>query len=227
MLTLLFLALPMFGQQMTLEQWNEEASTNIRLIPKYGHVQKTDAQRESDRQFIETMLKQDTTRRRASDHFVELGFKYLNRDVKTAMYRFNQAFLLDSTNTDIYWGYGAVYMTLGDYSRAERFYSEGLSLNPYNTHLLTDYGTYHMVQYLGLQHQDETKALASLESAMACLLKSYNLNPNDQNTSFKLSVCYYNKKDCENAWKYYNICKELGGQPITEEYSVEIKKTCE
>ena len=226
-LTLLFLALPMFGQQTTLEQWNEEARTNIRLLPRYGHVQKTEAQRESDRQFIETMLKQDTTHRRASNHLIELGFKYLNRDIKTAMYRFNQAYLLDSTNTDIYWGYGAVYMVLGDYVRAAHQYIEGVALDPNNTHLLTDYGTYHMVQYNGLQTQDETKAAANLDSAISYLLKSFSLNPKKQNTSFKLSICYYNKKDCENAWKYYDICKELGGQPITEEYSVEIKKTCE
>lgn len=226
-LTLLFLALPMFGQQTTLEQWNEEARTNIRLLPRYGHVQKTEAQRESDRQFIETMLKQDTTHRRASNHLIELGFKYLNRDIKTAMYRFNQAYLLDSTNTDIYWGYGAVYMVLGDYVRAAHQYIEGVALDPNNTHLLTDYGTYHMVQYNGLQTQDETKAAANLDSAISYLLKSFSLNPKNQNTSFKLSICYYNKKDCENAWKYYDICKELGGQPITEEYSVEIKKTCE
>ena len=226
-LTLLFLALPMFGQQTTLEQWNEEARTTMRLLPRYGHVQKTEAQRESDRQFIETMLKQDTTHRRASNHLIELGFKYLNRDIKTAMYRFNQAYLLDSTNTDIYWGYGAVYMVLGDYVRAAHQYIEGVALDPNNTHLLTDYGTYHMVQYNGLQTQDETKAAANLDSAISYLLKSFSLNPKNQNTSFKLSICYYNKKDCENAWKYYDICKELGGQPITEEYSVEIKKTCE
>ena len=27
---------------MTSEQWNEEAKTNIRLLPKYGHVTKTE-----------------------------------------------------------------------------------------------------------------------------------------------------------------------------------------
>ena len=35
------------------------------------------------------------------------------------MYRFNQAYLLDSTNTDIYWGFGGVYMTLGDFENAK------------------------------------------------------------------------------------------------------------
>ena len=223
---LLFTSIATFGQQMTLEQWNEEAKTNIRLLPKYGQVQKTGEQKKSDNEFIETMLKQDTTHRKASDHLISLGFNYLYRDIKTAMYRFNQAYLLDSTNTDIYWGFGGVYMTLGDYARAEVQYKEGLAINPNNTHLLTDYGTYFMAQYYALQPIDEKNAFANLDNAITYMLKSYKLDPTDQNTSFKLSICYYNKKDCENAWKYYDICKELGGQPITEEYTKDLKKTC-
>ena len=142
------------------------------------------------------------------------------------MYRFNQAYLLDSTNTDIYWGFGAVYMTLGDYSKAEKQYLEGLAINPDNTHLLTDYGTYFMAQYYGLQPIDKKGALTNLEKAIDYLTKSYNLDPKDQNTTFKLSICYWNKGDSDNAWKYYDICKELGGQPITEDYTKDLMKKC-
>lgn len=118
-LTLLFafLAWTTFGQQMTSEQWEEEAKTNIRLLPKYGNVQKTEAQKKADKEFIESALKQDSTNRKASDHLISLGFNNLYRDIKTAMYRFNQAYLLDSTNTDIYWGFGGVYLTLGNYKK--------------------------------------------------------------------------------------------------------------
>ncbi len=214
------------GQQMTSEKWDEEAKTNIRLLPKYGYAQKTEAQKQSDQEFIETALKQDSTNRKASDHLINLGFKYLYRDIKTAMYRFNQAYLLDSTNTDIYLGFGGVYMTLGDYAKAEKQYQEGLAVNPKNTHLLTDYGTYFMDQYYGIQPIDEKSALTNLDSAITYMVKSYQLDPKDQNTTFKLSICYWNKDDCDNAWKYYDICKELGGQPITEDYTIELKEKC-
>jgi len=214
------------GQQMTSEKWDEEAKTNIRLLPKYGHAQKTEAQKNSDKEFIETALKKDSTNRKASDHLISLGFQYLYRDIKTAMYRFNQAYLLDSTNTDIYWGFGGVYMTLGDYAKAEKQYQEGLAINPNNTHLLTDYGTFFMAQYYGLQPIDEKGALTNLDSAITYMVKSYQLDPTDQNTTFKLSICYWNKGDCDNAWKYYDICKALGGQPITEDYTKDLKKKC-
>jgi tetratricopeptide (TPR) repeat protein len=221
-----FFSFALVGQQMTLKQWDEEAKTNIRLLPKYGYAQKTEGQKKSDQEFIETTLQQDSTHRIASDHLISLGFNYLYRDIKTAMYRFNQAYLLDSTNTDIYWGFGAVYMTLGDYARAEKQYLEGLAINPGNTHLLTDYGTYFMAQYYGLQAIDQKGALTNLDTAIVYLLKSYQLDATDQNTTFKLSVCYWNKGDCDNAWKYYDICKTLGGQPITEDYTKDLKKKC-
>ena len=89
-----------------------------------------------------------------------------------------------------------------------------------------DYGTYFMAQYYGLQPIDKKGALTNLESAITYMLKSYQLDPTDQNTTFKLSFCYWNKGDCENAWKYYDICKELGGQPITEDYTKDLMKKC-
>lgn len=215
------------GKKMTLEQWNEEAKTNIRLLPKYEHIAKTEGQKASDKEFIETTTKLYPTSRKASDHLIELGFKYLYNDVKTAMYRFNQAYLLDSTNTDIYWGFGGVYMTLGDMENAKKQYLEGLANNSQNTHLLTDYGTYFISQYYGLQPLDEKKALIHLDSAISYLAKSYQLDSKDPNTSFKLSVCYYQKKDCKNAWKYYKECESLGGQPITEDFTKALTELCQ
>lgn len=221
-----FFTLTTFGQITPSSQWDEEAKTDIRLLPKYGHVPKTEAQKKSDQEFIETMLKQDSTPRKASDRFVRLGFNFLYSDKKTAMNRFNQAYLLDSTNTDIYWGFGAVYMTLRDYAKAEKQYLEGLAINPVNTHLLTDYGAYFLSLYYRLEPIDKKGALTNLETAITYMLKSYQLDPTDQNTTFNLSICYWNKGECDNAWKYYDICKELGGQPITEDYTNELMKKC-
>ncbi len=225
-LIIIFIVLTSFGQEITLKQWDEEAKTNIRLLPKYGHVQKTEEQKKSDQEFIETALKLDTTNKKASDHLISLGFKYLYKDIKTAMYRFNQAYLLDSTNTDIYWGFGGVYLSLGDYAKAEKQYQEGLAINPNSTHLLTDYGTYFMAQYYYLNLIDEKGALIHLESAISNLTKSYQFDSTDPNTSFKLSVCYLKKDDCENAWKFYDICKSLSNKTITDDYTKELKKRC-
>ena len=225
-LAITLFALTIFAQQITSDEWDKQATTNKRLLPKYGNLPKTEEEKKADLDFIKTVLEKDSTNRKASDHMIRLGFSYLYRDIKTAMYRFNQAYLLDSTNTDIYWGFGGVYMTLGDYGKAEKQYSEGLSINPKNTHLLTDYGTYFMAQYYGLQPVAEKDASRNLDSAISYMNRSYQLDPIDPNTTFKLSICFWNKNDCDNAWKFYDKCKALGGQPITEDYTNDLKKKC-
>lgn len=211
---------------MTWEQWERESQTNIRLVPKYGKVEKTKEQKDSDKEFVQAVLKRDSTHRKGSDHLIDLGFQYLYKDVKTAMYRFNQAYLLDSTNTDIYWGFGAVYMTLGQYQKAKGQYEEGLRKEPENTHLLTDYGTYFMAQYYTLEPIDKGNARQNLDSAIIYMTKSYSLDPTDQNTTFKLSVLHWNDGDCNSAWKYYDECEALGGRPITEAYTKDLEKRC-
>ncbi|MBL6447713.1 hypothetical protein JMN32_15450 [Fulvivirga sp. 29W222] len=224
------LSTTLFAQQITPEQWEELVKTNNRLLPKYGLKPRTAPQKESDETFINQVMKQEQfsgDRTAASNHMIGLGFDYLYRgDVKTAMYRFNQAYLLDSLNTNIYWGYGAVYMTIRDYDKARKQYEMGLTEKPENTHLLTGYGTYHMTQYYVLQPHDEEKALSYLDSAVTYMRKSYNLDPKDQNTLFKLSISYWLKGDCDNAWNYYDKCATLGGRPITEAYTKDLNKKC-
>lgn len=194
---ILFFTNPLFvfAQQISLQQWNEEAQENIRLLPKYGN------------------------------HLISLGFKYLYNDIKTAMYRFNQAYLLDSTNTDIYWGFGGVYTRLGDYEKAAKQYKEGLNIDPDNAHLLTDYGTLFMAQSQS-PSISESNIYPLLDSAIYFLKKSLLIDAKDQNTSYKLSAVFLFKNDCKNAWKYYRVCKKLGGAPITDEYTRDLQAHC-
>lgn len=216
-----------YGQQINLADWNNEAKTNKRLLPKYGNLPKSDEEKKADQDFITTILEIDSTNKKASAHLIDLGFSYFYRnDLKTAMYRFNQAYLLDSTNTDIYWGYGAIYSSLKDLSAAEAQYIEGLRLNPENTKILTDYGTLYLEMFYNAQQTDLTNAYSYLNTAISYLNESYKLDNTNQNTTFKLSVCHFLSGNCDGAWQYYNECKALGGKPISDDYTKELKKNC-
>lgn len=218
-------------QQMTLKDWSDDAESDIRMLPKYGYKEKTQAQKDYDQRFINETMQQSKfkgDRTAASNDLVKLGFNYMYEgDLKRAMYRFNQAYLLDSLNSEIYLGYGAIFLALRDFKNAENQYKEGLAINSKNSHLLTDYGTFYLGKYYDSKMQEGQKEdLLSLDEAITWLSKSYEINSKDQNTSFKLSIVYWNKGDCTNAWKYYDICKSLGGQPITPEYTNDLKKKC-
>lgn len=218
---LLFITVLTSAQQITYSNWKEEAKTEIRLLPKYGNTVKTKEQKESDQELIRTYLKQAGTKRKASELLVELGFDYLyKQDLKTAMYRFNQAWLLDPTNENVFWGFGAIYFSFGDFERATYQYDEGLKLNANSSNILTDKATVYMTRFMK-SHGEKDFALA-----INNFKKSYSIDPKNQNTLFKMSACYFVKKDCDNAWKYYNECKKLGGQPITKEYTEALKQGC-
>jgi Tfp pilus assembly protein PilF len=233
-----FLLLTNFSfSQTNFDKWEEESKTNKRLLPRYGHLPKTTGEIKSDSDYIrQTMaLPQFKTRREASNHVIGLGFQYYYRsDFKTAMYRFNQAYLLDSTNTDIFWGYGAIYMAFGRYELAKNQYDEGLAIDPTNTHLMTDLATYYMQQYYVISEMPKNdmikdpkaEARKSMDSAIRYLERSYKLDPKDVNTVYKLSICYWNIETCGLAWKYYDEAVALGGRPITEEYTKDLNKRC-
>jgi tetratricopeptide (TPR) repeat protein len=219
-LFILILSISIYGQQMTLIQWEKEAATNKRMIPKYGNIKKNQDEIEADNKFLENAIRIDTTAEKASAHFIDLGFQYLYRDIKTAMYRFNQAFLLDSTNSDIYWGYGAIYFSLNNLELARIQYKEGLGLDPNNSRIMTDLGTTYMSEYFATQNSN------LLDKAISTMSLSYVKDRTNQNTMYKLSSCYLMRNDCENALKFFDACMSFGGDPVTEEYKVEIAKRC-
>lgn len=216
----LLIPISIYGQSISYEQWQKEAATNKRLLPKYGNLPKNKKELKADKEFIKASIELDGTAEKASQHLIDLGFHYLHKDLKTAMYRFNQAYLLDSTNSDIYWGYGSVYFMLNRLDLAREQYKTGLNMDPENTRILTDYGTTYMSDYTASSNP------TLLDTAISILSRSYTKDSTNQNTSYKLSSCFLMKNDCDNAYKFYEACMSLGGNPITEEFKSQLYREC-
>ncbi|MCC8407604.1 hypothetical protein LJ707_01585 [Mucilaginibacter sp. UR6-1] len=209
------------GQKITYNEWKIKAKTEIRLLPEFGHAVKNSGQLAADKEFIETTLADQKNPRKASDASISRGFQYLySGDPVTAMYRFNQAWLLDNKNENVYWGYAAVYFYFEDYNEALRQHETGLKINPKSANLLTDKGTVHFVLYTKSGNK------AYFANAIKLLESSYRIDPSNQNTSYKLSILYFNKNDCINAVKYFKVCKELGGKPIEAAYEQALRSKC-
>jgi Tfp pilus assembly protein PilF len=209
------------AQQMSYNEWKEQAKTEIRLLPEYGHVTKTKGQIAADNELIRAELQQEGTHRKASDQLISVGFDYLYRgDLKTAMYRFNQAWLLDPKNENDYWGFASIYFSFNDYEEALNQLEKGLAINPNSANILTDKATIYTAFY-HTKHNPEY-----LDKAISIFNRSYKIDPLNQNTLFKLSVAYFYKKDCLNAWKFHDECKKLGGKPITQDYTNALMKMC-
>lgn len=217
----LMLSFAMQAQELTYEEWNTQAKSDLRLLPKYGGIPKNEKQKIADQKLIDDYTASEGSREKGSEKLVLLGFNYLYKgDIKTAMYRFNQGWLLNPENENVFWGFGSVYFTYGDFTKALEQYDEGLTIKPESSDILTDKATIYMV--MAQQQEDNTH----LDKATELFLKAYSFNKKNQNTLFKLSVCYFYKDDCKNAKRYLAECDKLGGKPVTAEYRTDLKEKC-
>lgn len=86
-------------------------SLPIDQVPMYGGLnrQSVPELKAGDEAFIKGTSAAFGGRQRAAAVWVEQGFKfYKANEVEKAMARFNQAWLLDPNNPEVYWGFGAV-----------------------------------------------------------------------------------------------------------------------
>ncbi|CAH0168981.1 hypothetical protein SRABI27_01551 [Pedobacter sp. Bi27] len=214
-------SLPIMAQQITYQEWKAAAKEEIRLLPKYGGAKKTPAQLESDENFKTTTLTNEPDRRKASDYLIKRGFDfYYKGDLKTAMFRFNQAWLIDPTNENVNWAFGAIYAFFNDYENTLKQYDEGLKLNPKSSNILTDKATVFATKYSNGRNKKD------LDTALSLYKQSYLIDSENQNTLFKISALYFLIDDCANAKRYFNECKKLGGKPIPADYDVALKSKC-
>jgi len=211
-----------FGQNRNLEKWNAIAASDISLQPEYGNIQKSEEQIKSDNEFINEVLNHYKNREETSEKMVELGFTYLYEkgDFVTAMKRFNQAFLLNNKNANVYYGYGTVYFNLGAFDKARNQYDKGLAINSNHSEMLTDYGT----TYLGDYYDQNDEKL--LKSALNYLEKSYKIDNKNSNTIYKLSIVNMYMNKCKEANEYFREAKKMKNPNITEAFELELNEKC-
>ena len=96
------------------------------LLPKYGSLPKTEWQKATDAKFISAIDEQyHGDRNKASAELAALGWQYLaGRDLAGAMRRFNQAWLLNSSNGTALWGMAAVQASSGKFDDSLKLFAE-------------------------------------------------------------------------------------------------------
>lgn len=215
------------AQHLTYDEWIQKANIDMRLIPRFGDKLKNDAQKESDADFLRLMRAQDSIPRSASQQLVLHGFDLLRKgDLTSAMYRFNQAFLVDSTNSDIYWGYGSFFMELDRPVQAHTLYRAGLSVDSTNTHLLIGEATAYLAEHHALAATDSTAAMEPVHKALGMLEKAQRYDPRDPGLLYRLSVCHYLRGECDKARAYYLRARQAPNSQVDPGYEQRLNARC-
>lgn len=102
------------------------SAQDLSLLPKYGQVQKNEAQRKADAEFLAGMDKHfKGDRKKASLEAAARGWTALRQNnMEEAMRRFNQAWLLDAGNAQAVWGMGAVAGSIGELRQSVNLFEE-------------------------------------------------------------------------------------------------------
>jgi tetratricopeptide (TPR) repeat protein len=122
----LLLALPLVAFSLTdaLATGQQSGPAPLNTLPRYGGAAKSKALRKLDQEFINQSLKQyRQDRRAASESSVSEGWSHFYAsDLTTSIKRFNQAWLLDSTNASVYYGFSACLTEQGEAAAAHRYF---------------------------------------------------------------------------------------------------------
>ncbi|MFD2999225.1 tetratricopeptide repeat protein [Pontibacter toksunensis] len=185
----------------------QNAITESNLSPTHPRITMADVVPVIEPQTAEDKAKQEKLLQKQASRFKsrDLASKYYVLQAKrafneekldSASYLFGLAYQMDSTNSDIYWGYGMVYGREQKYDEALFLLYRALEKDTENPHLLNDVATSHLSRfYLNADPEDLLQSKKLLEQAV-------KLSPNEADTYYKLAInCYY-LREYGNAWSY-------------------------
>jgi tetratricopeptide (TPR) repeat protein len=192
----------------------------INLLPMFGNLVKCPEQLEADKTFIATMDKDfDGDRKKAAEDRVARAWDfYHQRDEKTAMKRFNQAWLLDSTNADVYWGFGSLIGNQKNEEEALLMFKKSLRLNPGNDIVWASAGQAHGSIYM--KGGDST----NLDSCIYYFGRSYDINPSNGKATSGLTIAYTEAMEADSAKKYLAITDKIDPKLVSGEIRKAIRK---
>ncbi|WP_428328876.1 tetratricopeptide repeat protein [Mucilaginibacter sp.] len=191
--------------------YSQDCVDGINKLPMYGGIKKCKEQLEDDKRFLDACDK-STSRKEAAAHMVARGWQYFYaQKLDTSMMRFNQAWLLDSLNSEIYWGFGNLLGTQRKFKESIPFFQRSLKLNPDNAKVWQDVST----SYGNLFVQTQDKKY--LNAAIDAIKKAIHLDPKNAQLYGQLTASYSYFMQKDSARKYLKITETLDPTAINPE----------
>lgn len=176
---------------------------DINLLPKFGSIAKSDAQKAADAKFlasIDDFYKGD--RKKAAAEVAARGWQFLRQgNTSDAMRRFNQAWLIDSTNANALWGMAAVSGSKGDFTQSLKLFSEAERFVGSDIDFAVDQAK--TIGLAGAQANDK----ALLQDAFARFARLYDRAPQHTLNLQNWAVTYFYIGNYPDAWKKLKLAE--------------------
>lgn len=194
----------------------KETQTRIDEVPMYGGIDRSKfpALRESDEQFIAGVTREFGSREAAARLWVTRGFKFaVQGEYGMAIRRFNQAWLLDPTNPEVYSG---LAITQHDRGRGEeceamKLMDKTLALNP-----PTFQGIYTNAALITAHCSNRDKTLSPMAKAEmvarseALYQKAQQVEPDKLYLYVAWARSYYFRGEYHDAWRMVSKARAQG-----------------
>lgn len=169
------------------------------LQPMYGPGEKTEGSKKADAAFVAKIESLGVTRVEGAKRILGTAWAYFEHgDLDGSILRFNQAWVLDPENSEVYHGFAAVSAQRGvPASEIEHYYQMGLSKPSPSPALYVDYA-----RFLTLQRRfDDSIAMAN---------KALAMTDKAANARAQISFAYFGKQDLSKACDWANQAKANG-----------------
>lgn len=191
--------------------------TPIDQVPMYGGMNRSEIPdlKYADEKLIAETTEHYGTREKAADAFVGNGFAYYQRDdLANAMRRFNQAWLLNPLNAEVYAGFGSVLHDQGKNCEAMKMMEKSLTLNP-----PTSQGIYpdaaRLITLCAVSDKTlSPEAKAKLfKHSQELYIKAEEVEPNKLYVYSSWATAYYWRGQYAEAWTMVTKERASGGKP--------------
>jgi len=188
---------PQNMSDLNVNEWNEAYHPN--LMPMYGKIQKTKEQKAIDKEFVNSAFKEYGTPYMAAKNSARDGWYYFfHKKMDTAMFRFNQCWLIDSTFAGSYFGFAAIKEYQGLQNEAEKYYQMAYAADK------SDTLSKHYLETIAQIKEDQKDTIGLIKAYQ----REFNKFHDDWVATGKLGFFYSAIKKQDSALKYYNLTIE-------------------
>lgn len=190
---------PQDASDQNVNKWNEAYHSNLK--PMYGNKIKSAEEKAADKKYVDFMLTHHNgdTIKAAKEAARDGWYFFYKKVIDTAMFRFNQSWLIDSTYPASYFGFAAIKEFQGLNKEAENYFNIAYKNDP------TDSLSKKYLHQIAEIRENQKDTLELIKSYYRVLSKF----PKDVFATGKLGFFYSALNKQDSALKYYNLTIEL------------------
>jgi Tfp pilus assembly protein PilF len=191
------------------------AAQPVDQLPMYGGLDRNSdpSLRAADEKLVADTIQHYGSREKASAAFVGNGFAFYGRDdLANAMRRFNQAWLLDPNNPEIYFGFAVVLHDKGKNCEAVTQFEKAASFGRYVQGMAPDAARVIVLCAIADKALSEEARSALFARSDALYAEALNSEPNKGYVHASMASALYWRGKYAEAWAAVKLARANGGR---------------